>query len=68
MNLDDKCIRDLTAGWTQELKSTILFMEDITYDKTTKSLDMKNLRLSSMVLVDNQFSSLNVWGLDPDSY
>ena len=33
-----------------------------------KNLDMKDLRLSSMVLVDNQFSSLNVWGLDPDSY
>ena len=68
MNLDNKCIKDLMGFWTQELKDTTLFMEDITYDKKTKSLDMKNLRLSSMTMADSRYSSLTAWDLDPDSY
>ena len=68
MNLDGKCIKDLMAYWTQELKDTTLFMEDITYDKKTKSLDMKNLRLSSMTMANSRYSSLTAWDLDSDSY
>ena len=68
MNLNDKCIKDMTTHWTEELKDTILFMDKITYDKKTKNLDMKNLRLSSMAMADSKYSSLTAWDLDPESY
>ena len=43
-------------------------MDEITYNKKTKNLNMKNLRLSSMAMADSKYSSLTAWNLNPDSY